>query len=467
MSKDDNDMRANTDCGEMKTEAPSEPARDCEIRKETAGPIVLRCARPGTGDSEIPDDCTEKERKVAEALRKALARNEQLIASISSILIALDGDGLVTQWNRTAEKVFGIPAVEVQGQPFENCGIQWDNKEILQAVSECRTKGLQTRVDDILFRRADGREGFLGITLNPFEGDSNPGVLILGADITDRRVLENQLLQAQKLESIGQLAAGVAHEINNPVGFISSNLTTLDGYRKNITDLIGAYLQLEGIVRERASLSGDTDLMSFLDTVRALREKADVDFILGDFENIIAESVEGTERVKKIVQDLKDFSHVDQAELKRANLNKGLDSTLNIAWNEIKYKAVVSKDYAEIPGVYCYPQQINQVFMNILVNAAQAIEGKGEIRISTRLLDDGNPRVETRISDTGKGIPPEDLAKIFDPFFTTKPVGKGTGLGLSLAYNIVKKHRGELRVESEVGKGSTFIIELPVRGPED
>ncbi|HED00701.1 MAG TPA: PAS domain S-box protein [Proteobacteria bacterium] len=224
-----------------------------------------------------------------------------------------------------------------------------------------------------------------------------------------------QLVQSEKMASIGQLAAGVAHEINNPVGFINSNLRTLDEYRRDLTTLINSFLELEQLAARNPALSHDQDqdLAGTLETIRNLKEKMDIDFVLGDFDKIIAESKEGTDRIKKIVQDLKDFSHVDQAELKWANLNKGLESTLNIVWNEIKYKATVKKDYGDIPEVYCYPQQINQVVMNILVNAAHAIEDKGEIKISTAYIDGAELMVEIRISDTGKGIPPDNLTKIF------------------------------------------------------
>jgi len=273
-----------------------------------------------------------------------------------------------------------------------------------------------------------------------------------------------QLVQSEKMASIGQLAAGVAHEINNPVGFINSNLTTLDEYRRDLTTLINNYMELEQLADRDPALSNNHDLAGALEAIRNSKEKMDIDFVLGDFDKVIAESKEGMDRIKKIVQDLKDFSHVDQAELNWADFNKGMESTLNIVWNELKYKAKVTKEYGDIPEVYCYPQQVNQVFMNLLVNAAHAIEDKGEIKISTAHLDGAEPMVEVRISDTGKGIPPENLSRIFDPFFTTKPVGKGTGLGLSMVYSIVKKHDGEIKVESEVGKGTTFVIRLPVNG---
>ncbi len=407
----------------------------------------------------------EERKRAEEALQKAHAQNDQLLWSIPSIIISLDRGNRITQWNLAAEKTLGIPATDILGRPFQECGIPWDQDRLLEAILECQSERQPKRLDDVLFKRPDGKDGFLGITITPLNGTGNPGMLILGADITERKILEGQLIQAQKLESIGQLAAGVAHEINNPVGFINSNLTTLDEYRQDLAELIHSYLHLEELLCKNPVFSND-DVAAVLKNIRSLKEKVDLDFILSDFEKVISESREGTERVKKIVQDLKDFSHVDQAELKWADLNKGLESTLNIVWNEIKYKATVTKDYGDIPEVYCYPQQMNQVFMNILINAAQAIENKGEIKIATACLDGHEPMVEIRISDTGKGIPPENLTKIFDPFFTTKPLGKGTGLGLNMAYKIIRRHQGKISVESEEGKGTTFIITLAVEGPK-
>jgi len=322
---------------------------------------------------------------------------------------------------------------------------------------------------EVAKKRGDGTTMYCHIVASAYTDSEGRviGMIQTFSDLSKLKEVQSQLLQSEKMASIGQLAAGVAHEINNPVAFINSNLRTLDEYRRDLTELIDSYLHLEELAAGNPALSDDRDVAATLEAIRTLKERIDLGFILEDFDKIISESREGTERVKKIVQDLKDFSHVDQAELKYTDLNKGLDSTLNIVWNEIKYKATVTRDYGDIPEVYCYPQQVNQVFMNILVNAAHAIEDKGEIKISTAYLDSAEPMVEIRISDTGKGIPPENLRKIFDPFFTTKPVGKGTGLGLNVSYNIVKKHDGEIKVESEVGKGTTFIITLPVEGPKE
>ncbi len=255
---------------------------------------------------------------------------------------------------------------------------------------------------------------------------------------------QQQLAQSEKLASIGQLAAGVAHEINNPIGYVHSNIGTLRTYIADLMQLLDSYEALP----ESASL-------------QALRQQIDVDFLREDIPSLIRESQEGITRVKKIVQDLKDFSRVDSSqEWQSADLHQGIDSTLNIVSNEIKYKADVVKQYGQLPPVECLPSQLNQVFMNLLVNAAHAMgEQRGCITIRTG--SQGNA-VWIEFEDNGSGIPPELQQKIFDPFFTTKPIGKGTGLGLSLSYGIVQKHHGDISVRSEVGKGTVFRIVLPV-----
>lgn len=192
----------------------------------------------------------------------------------------------------------------------------------------------------------------------------------------------------------------------------------------------------------------------------SIKKEVDIEFLKVDVMELIKESAGGVRRVKEIVQDLKDFSHVDEAEWQTVDIHKGLDSTLNIVHNEIKYKAKIVKEYGDLPLVECLASQLNQVFMNLLVNAAHAIEERGIISIRTGTKDD---QIWVEVSDTGKGIPPENLNRIFEPFFTTKPVGKGTGLGLSLSYGIVMKHGGNFEVKSEVGKGTSFKVWLPAR----
>lgn len=283
------------------------------------------------------------------------------------------------------------------------------------------------------------------------------------SDMNNELVLASQqlektrthLMQSEKMASIGQLAAGVAHEINNPIGYVYSNLGALERYVQDAFMMIEQYEQAEGAIADEAVRA----------QLKAAREKLDIVFLKEDLRALMNESRDGITRVKKIVQNLQDFSHVDASdEWYFADLHKGLDSTLNIVNNEIKYKANVIREYGDIPEVECLLSQLNQVFMNLLVNAAQAIEGRGTITIRTGSQGD---EVWVEIADTGTSIAPENIKKIFDPFFTTKPIGKGTGLGLSLSYGIIQKHHGRIEVQSEPGKGTTFSMWLPIRQPQD
>ncbi|MDT4290033.1 ATP-binding protein [Methylomonas sp. MO1] len=263
-----------------------------------------------------------------------------------------------------------------------------------------------------------------------------------------------QLLQSEKLAAIGQLAAGIAHEINNPIGFVNSNLNTLSGYLRDVFCVMDA----SNAALDENPLSAET-----LQSLRELKQTKQLDYLRNDIPELIAESMEGLSRVRDIIQDLKDFAHADKNDWELGDLHKGLDSTLNIINNELKYHCTVHKQYGEIPQIYCLPSQLNQVFMNLLINAAHAIETKGDIQISTGCADRG---VWVEISDNGKGIDPENLPRLFEPFFTTKPVGKGTGLGLSVSQNIVRKHGGRIEVTSQLGQGSRFRVWLPIRPPE-
>lgn len=264
-----------------------------------------------------------------------------------------------------------------------------------------------------------------------------------------------QILHQEKMAAIGQLSAGVAHEINNPVGFITSNLNTFQKYLGKLTEFIKT--QADGL--KSLSDTKQKDNNELITKIEELRKSSKIDYIIEDAVNLISESLDGAERVKKIVQDLKTFSRVDEEDHRLADINAGLNSTINIVWNELKYKATLKKEYGNIPMTKCNQGQLNQVFMNILVNAAHAIEKQGEITVKT--WSDNN-HISISISDTGQGIPEEKINQIFEPFFTTKEKGKGTGLGLSIAYDIVKRHNGSIEVESIVGKGTTFIIKIPI-----
>ncbi|WP_212745362.1 ATP-binding protein [Thermomonas fusca] len=264
---------------------------------------------------------------------------------------------------------------------------------------------------------------------------------------------QEQLLQSEKMASIGQLAAGVAHEINNPIGYVGSNLGTLQDYSTALLALVQKY--------HEAMFSEDPGARR--DELLQARQRLDIDYIVGDLPNLLKESREGIERVTKIVQDLKDFSRVGRDQkMQPADLLQGLDSTLNIVWNDLKYKIRLEKHYGSLPPVECLASEINQVFLNLLLNAGQAIEQRGTIELASG-CDDQEAWIS--ITDSGCGIPPEALPHLFDPFFTTKPIGRGTGLGLAISYGIIAKHHGRIDVSSRVGQGSTFRVVLPIRQP--
>lgn len=255
---------------------------------------------------------------------------------------------------------------------------------------------------------------------------------------------QSQLLQSEKMASIGQLAAGVAHEINNPIGFVSSNLGTLTHYVEDILQVV--------------------DACADSPAAQALAKEIDLPFLRSDLQSLLSESQEGIDRVRKIVANLKDFSHVDQAEWQHADLLAGLESTVNVVWHELKYKANIVRDLQPLPLVRCVPAQINQVLMNLLINSAQAIPDQGTITLRS---GSENDYIWLEIADTGKGMDETVKQHMFDPFFTTKPVGKGTGLGMSLAYDIVHKHGGSFDVDSTPGKGTRIRVWLPIAGPQD
>jgi signal transduction histidine kinase len=276
----------------------------------------------------------------------------------------------------------------------------------------------------------------------------------LQAEMAERKHRESQLVQSEKLASIGQLAAGVAHEINNPIGFVCSNFGALQGYLDTLFQLLDAY--------ERAAAQLESPETA--GRLARLRQDLQFDYLKEDVPGLMRESREGIERVRAIVQDLRDFSQVDSAQAWQwASLHQGIDSTLNIVASEVRPAADIVKAYGQIPDIECQPAQINEVVMNLVVNAAHAMgPQRGRITLTTGTEGD---TVWLEVADNGGGIPAQNLSRIFDPFFTTKPVGKGTGLGLSLSYGIVQRHHGRIEVDSRVGEGTRFRVVLPVRQP--
>ncbi len=448
----------------------------------------------------------------------AHARDRSLLAQIIDgdpvPTFVLDAGHRVTHWNRACALVTGVPAERVVGTTEAWRGFYPEPRPVMAdlVVSGDLERGLDTyyagkfrpcaTVPGAYEAEADfpnfpGGARALYFTAAPLRDAQGRivGAIETLQDITERRAAEQalreaqagleglvekrteelvrrnaeltqlnhrlsearqQLVQSEKLASIGQLAAGVAHEINNPIGYVHSNIGALEKYLEDVFAMLAAYQEAEASIADPARAA----------KIAALRKQLDLDFLSEDIPMLMGESKEGIARVKKIVQDLKDFSRVDSSdEFQWANLHHGIDSTLNIVANEIKYKADVIKEYGDLPDVECLPSQINQVIMNLCVNAAHAMgETRGRIVIRTGREDE---QVWIEVADDGCGIPPANLQKIFDPFFTTKPVGKGTGLGLSLSYGIVKNHNGTLTVDSEPGRGTTFRITLPIRHVAD
>jgi PAS domain S-box-containing protein len=426
------------------------------------------------------------ERKVEDVLEQTLSQLRTTLEATGNGILVIDWHNKIASMNRQFSEMWNIP------EAFLKNGNDGAILEFLTAnVAEhevCRERLLQVsdpheKLDQFhlhngrvfecrsrpqfLGERIIGRVfGFLDIT----EREHTEHVLRDSRDQLENRVHErnltlesekarqadlirklgeaqNQLLQSEKMASIGVLAAGVAHEINNPVGFVNSNLSSLQRYLQSLMRLLDAYE-----LREQHLPEGDRSELN------ALRKEIDADYLREDLGSLLSESMDGLDRIKRIVQDMKDFSHVGGGDVLVANLETGLDSTLNVVWNELKYKAEVIKEYGGVPEIECIPSQLNQVFMNLLVNAAHAIDNRGRITVRTSYE---NEMVTVSVSDTGSGIAAENLGRIFEPFFTTKPVGKGTGLGLSLSYSIVQKHGGRIEVDSEIGKGTTFRVILP------
>jgi PAS domain S-box-containing protein len=405
-------------------------------------------------------------RLAEDGLKKTNLEIEQITNSLSSILIGLTPTLHVTMWNSTAQKILGLPSSFTSGKYLGKLDIQWKWDEIKKAVYRCEIENHTIFMDPIRFKRGDGREGFLGINISPIHSQDQTlsGFILLCADITERKILENRLSQAQKLESIGSLAAGIAHEINTPIQYIGDNTLFLQSGFNNMLQLINTF---EQTISAMKTDSLDSDQIAIAINIG---KQLDLDYLRTEIPIAIQQSLEGIQRVSEIVMAMKDFSHPGVKRKTAIDLNKAIENTLAVARNEWKYVSEIKTNLdPDLPLVLCQAGEINQVFLNILVNAAQAIgeridrdsSQKGLITIST---SQANNYVEVRISDTGKGIPDEIGNRIFEPFFTTKDVGKGTGQGLAIAYDVVTvKHKGNLTYENNIDGGATFIIRLPIQ----
>ncbi|MBT5231986.1 MAG: hypothetical protein HOM11_17110 [Methylococcales bacterium] len=360
------------------------------------------------------------------------------------------------QYKKDSQRYEIFTSLEIEGAIFipikrfdkviaiVECGIN-----TLEAVTESTVENLQTAAKNIsvaLERRKAQKEKAVNYEKLKYAHDH-------------LKLTQNQLLQSEKMASLGQIAAGVAHEINNPIGFVISNIETLRDYNQVFTQLITEYTALE----ENLGEPKNNALKPILEKINKLKEEEDVDFIVGDVEQMVEDCCSGLKRVKDIISDLKQFAHQDDGAMSLGDIHECIDQSLKIVWNELKYNVNVEKAYGELPKIWFNSGQLSQVFINLFVNASHAIKDKGNININTQI--DGD-MVLIQVKDDGIGVPESLLNKIFDPFFTTKSVGEGTGLGLSVSFGIIEKHGGDINIESVVNEGATFSIHLPIKQPD-
>lgn len=401
-------------------------------------------------------------KKQLEALRRGEDRFRALAETANDAIVSADESGAIIYFNRAAERIFGLPSGDVLGRPLTILLPERYHEPHLSAFRRTVRSGdarLLGRTLELTGKRRDGQEFPLELSLAMWTAEGKTFYTGILRDISERKRAElerervnQQLLHGQKLQALGQLAAGVAHEINNPTSYILSNLGTLQEYFQDLERYVKALEDVasklpDGPERARA---------------RRLRSELKIDSLLEDYGASVGDCRHGAERIRDIVKTLREFSHPDELEIVEADLKSILESSVRLCWNELKYKVRLETEFEEMPPLRCNPRQMEQVFINLLVNAAQAIPEKGTIWLSARR--EGEAAV-TRVRDSGGGIPAAHLPRLFEPFFTTKPVGKGTGLGLYVVHRIVTGHGGRVEVSSEPGKGTEFVIRLPLTGP--
>ena len=392
-------------------------------------------------------------------------QNQMILNSAGEGIVGLDENGVAIFVNPAAARLLGYEVDELIGRLFHDAVHHTRADGAPYPRSECPIAQLRpvTGQANEVFWKKDGGSFPIEYTCTPIgEEEHYRGVVLTFRDISERRMLEAQLRQAQKLESIGQLSAGIAHEINTPTQYIGDNGRFLDDAFRTLSTLLVAAKQLG----EPADVKA---LLTRVARIRDLVQEADLDYLLEEVPRAIAQSLDGVERVATIVRSMKEFSHPGSEEKQAIDLNRAIDSTLTVSRNEWKYVAEVVTDFdSALPRVSCLPGDINQVMLNLVVNAAHAIGDKlkgrptekGEIRVQTR--QDGE-WVEIRVSDTGTGIPKEIRGRIYDPFFTTKEVGRGTGQGLAIVHAVItERHGGTIRFDTSPGEGTTFILRLPI-----
>ncbi len=425
-------------------------------------PEELRAANQALADQ------SETLKRQAQQIESARAESDLFINCVPSILIGTDTKGRIVRWNHAAERTFGLTQEEVTGKMLQDCGIKWLSEETPAEIASWSGKPLPHRPPVLGFDN-HGERRHLGLTVNDLviSAERTKGLLITGSDISDRLLLEGQLRQAQKLEAIGQLAAGIAHEINTPTQYVGDNVSFVKESWTALDELL-RLTQTVAAEPESAAISPAT----FTQLQECVRT-ADLEYLLAEIPKSLEQTLDGVQRVAKIVLAMKEFSHPGGQDKVAIDINHAIQTTLTVARNEWKYVADLNTKFdPNIPPVPCLAGEFNQVILNLVTNAAHAITEKqkldgsklGQISIRTKCEKEW---VNIQIEDSGCGVPEEIGSRIFEPFFTTKEVGRGTGQGLALAHSvIVKKHDGQIWFESKAGQGTTFCLRLPLNPQE-
>ncbi len=428
--------------------------------------VVVPCTIALLALRRVVQEITSRLRDEKEALRTAHQGAEVFINAVPSILIGVDHDSRITRWNLAAAGAFGLSGAEMVGKQLADCGVRWLRPGMKDDIRSWCSERASRRCDEVPFEMNDETR-LLGLTITPVHvaNENLTKLLVIGSDITDRSALEEQLRQAQKLESLGQLAAGIAHEINTPTQYIGDNVRFLKDAFQDLKSLLANYELL------LAAAKGNTLSAQTVQEIAPAVEPVDTGYLLEEIPRAIEQTLEGVTRVSTLVSAMKEFSHPGTKEKVPMDLNHAIESTLTVARNEWKYVADLETEFdSSLPLITCQPGEFNQVILNLIVNAAHAIADvqgkgrseKGKIKVQTRNCEEW---AEIRIQDTGSGIPEKVRARVFDLFFTTKEIGKGTGQGLAIARSVVvDKHGGSIDFESEEGKGTTFVIRLPHDG---
>lgn len=406
----------------------------------------------------------EHRRRVESALRESEEKYRSILEDMEEGYFEVDLDGNFTFFNNSLCYIFGYREAEISAANYRDFMDRENADKVFSTFGKVHETGKPVRVFDWELIKKDGTRCFVETSVSLIRnahGDKT-GFRGIVRDISERRNLETQLAQAQKLESIGQLATGIAHEINTPMQYIGENIRFLDEAFAAFNDILAAYRQLQ-TETDKHPPAAET-----IDRIEKKRTENDIDYFIEETPKAISQTMEGVKHVNDIVRSMKEFSHPGTKEMTAADINQNIRNTLTVTKNEWKYIADIETDFQpDLPSVMCFPGELNQVILNMIINAAHAIRdankdrsgSKGVITIKTRL---DNDQVLIEIADTGTGIPENIRSRIFDPFFTTKDVGTGTGQGLAISHSvIVKKHKGEIHFKTDVGKGTTFSIRFP------